>query len=159
MKWMAERCIRWCWVMFGRKFYFRNIIPNDFGNTVKELVISWFFGFRSFVKMFLSGRMSHIRVRVMIWSVQNATYSFNGLYILKSFNIFARYIVTKDTNIPIDGTRLWEGLNSRDSTVLNIARCTTFSTDIAGNVMLASVRFTATYVRVNHFDITSLYLI
>jgi hypothetical protein len=33
--------------MLGRKFYFRNIIPNDFGNTVKELVISWFFGFRS----------------------------------------------------------------------------------------------------------------
>jgi hypothetical protein len=29
--------------MFGRKFHFRNIIPNDFGNT--ELVISWFFGF------------------------------------------------------------------------------------------------------------------
>ena len=92
--------------MFGRKFYFRNIIPNDFGNTLKELVISWFFGFRSFFKMFLSGLMSHIRVRVMIWSVQNATYSFNGLYFLKNFNIFACFIVTKDTNIPIDGTRL-----------------------------------------------------
>ena len=103
---MADRCIRWCWVMLGRKFYFRNIIPNDFGNTVKELVISWFFGFRSFFKMFLAGRMSHIRVRLMIWSVQNTTYSFNGLHFLKCFNIFACFIVTKDTNIPIDGTKL-----------------------------------------------------
>ena len=45
MKWMAERCIRWCWVMFGRKFHIRNIIPNYFGNTVNELVISWFLDF------------------------------------------------------------------------------------------------------------------
>jgi hypothetical protein len=59
--------------------------------TVKELVISWFFGFRSFFKMFLTGRMSHIRVSVMIWSVQNTTYSFNGLYFLKSFNIVAEH--------------------------------------------------------------------
>ena len=92
--------------MFGRKFHFRNIIPNDFSNTVKELVVSWFFGFRSFFKMFLASLMSRIRVRVMIWSVQNTTCSFNALYFLKSFNICVRFIVTKDTNIPIDGTRL-----------------------------------------------------
>jgi hypothetical protein len=54
-------------------------------SMVKELVISWFFGFRSFFKMFLAGRMSHIRVRVMIWSVQNTTYSFNGLHFLKKW--------------------------------------------------------------------------
>jgi hypothetical protein len=92
--------------MFGRKFHFRNIIPNDFGNTVKELVISWFFGFRSFFKMFLAGLMNDIRVRVMILSVQNTTYSFNGLYFPQSFKMLVRFIVTKDTNIPIDGTRL-----------------------------------------------------
>jgi hypothetical protein len=27
-------------VMFGRKFHYHNIIPKEFGNTVKELVIS-----------------------------------------------------------------------------------------------------------------------
>lgn len=80
--------------MFGRTFHFR----NDFGNTVKELVISWFFGFRCFLMMFLAGLISHIRVRVMIFSVQNTTYSFNGLYFLKSFNIFVRFIVTKLSN-------------------------------------------------------------
>jgi hypothetical protein len=59
-------------------------VSTIFNNTVKELVISWFFGFRSFFKMFLAGRMSHIRVRLMIWSVQNTTYSFNGLQFLKA---------------------------------------------------------------------------
>jgi hypothetical protein len=54
--------------MLGRKLLFRNIIPNDFDNTVEELVISWFFGFRSFFKIFLAGLMSRIRVRLMIWS-------------------------------------------------------------------------------------------
>jgi len=155
MKWMAERCIRWCLVMFGRKLHFRNIIPNDFGNTVKKLVISWFFGFRPFFKMFLVDLMSYIWVRVMIWSVQNTTNSFIGLYFLKSFIFFVRFIVTKDTNIPINGTRLWAGSNS---TVLIGAHCTTFSADIDGNGMLVSVRLTATSV-VNQLDITSLYLI
>jgi len=68
--------------------------------------ISWFFGFRPFFKMFLADLMSHIRVRVMIRSVQNTTNSFIELYFLKSFNIFVPFIVTKDTNIQIDGTRL-----------------------------------------------------
>jgi hypothetical protein len=35
-----NRCNRWCAVMFGRKFHYHNIIPKEFGNTVKELVIS-----------------------------------------------------------------------------------------------------------------------
>ena len=70
--------------------------------------------------------------------------------------MFVRFIVTKDTNIPIDRTRLPAGENIRGSTVLIGARCTTFSTDIDGNVMLASVRLVATFV-VNHLGITSDY--
>jgi hypothetical protein len=96
--------------------------------------------------MFLVDLMSHIRV--------------TGLYFLKSFNLFVHFIVTKDTNIPIYGTKLWAGENSRGSTVhvLIGARSTTFVSDIDDNVMLVSVRLTATFV-VNHLDITRLYLI
>jgi hypothetical protein len=56
----------------------RNIIkkeiPSDFGNTVKEMVISYFFESRSFFLIFLAGLISHIRVRAMICSDHNTTY-------------------------------------------------------------------------------------
>jgi hypothetical protein len=47
---MKELVVFWIPLVFGRKFYFRNIILNDFGNTVKELAISWFFGFHPSLK-------------------------------------------------------------------------------------------------------------
>ena len=65
-------------------------------------------------------------------------------------------MVTKDTNIPIDRIRLRAGENSRGSTVLIGPRFTTFSTDIDGNVMLASVLLVAISV-VNHLGIISGY--